>query len=205
MFSHFKNIETAFRHVRLFSLILILASMVICCYTIMESYRMVTAAQQRIYLLAGGKALEALSSERKDNLPVEARDHVKMFHYYFFSLDPDEKVIDTHIRQALYLSDASAKKMYDDLKENGFYSSIISGNVTQQILSDSIQISTDVYPYYFRYYGTQQIVRPTAILKRSLVTDGYLRNVSRSDNNAHGFLIEKWRILENKDLILQNR
>jgi hypothetical protein len=41
-------------------------------------------------------------------------------------------------------------------------------------------------------------VRPVTINKL-LVTQGYLRNVSRSDNNPHGFLIEHWETLANRD------
>ena len=37
------------------------------------------------------------------------------------------------------------------------------------------------------------------------ITEGFLRNVARSDNNPHGFLIERWRVLENKDLKTLNR
>jgi len=40
---------------------------------------------------------------------------------------------------------------------------------------------------------------------RSLITEGYLRNTLRSDNNPHGFLIEQWRTLENKDISIRNR
>ena len=200
MFRQLRNIETAFKHVRLFSFVLIAAVMVICCFTVYESYRMVTASQSRIYLLAEGKALEAFSAERKDNIPVEARDHIKTFHHYFFTLDPDEKVIDAHIRKALYLADGTAKKQYDDLREGGFYSGIISGNISQEVSADSVLVETARYPYYFRYYGQQRIIRLTAIVVRSLVTEGYLRSVSRSDNNPHGFLLEKWRIVENRDI-----
>lgn len=205
MFQQLKNIETAFKHVRLFTFVLIAACMATCCFAIYESYRMVTEANSRIYLLANGKALEALSAERKTNLPVEARDHIKMFHFYFFSLDPDEKVIEGNISRALYLADETAKQQYDDLKEGGYYAGIISGNVSQQVTADSIQVDMSIYPYHFKYYGVQKIIRPTAIVSRNLVTEGYLRNVSRSDNNAHGFLIERWRILENKDLDIQQR
>ncbi len=205
MFQQLKNIETAFKHVRLFTFVLIAACMATCCFAIYESYRMVTEANSRIYLLANGKALEALSAERKTNLPVEARDHIKMFHFYFFSLDPDEKVIEGNISRALYLADETAKQQYDDLKEGGYYAGIISGNVSQQVTVDSIQVDMATYPYHFKYYGVQKIIRPTAIVSRNLVTEGYLRNVSRSDNNAHGFLIERWRILENKDLDIQQR
>lgn len=205
MFQQLKNIDTAFKHVRLFTLVLIAASMCICCFTIYESYRMVTNAQGSIYLLANGKALQALSAERKDNVPVEARDHIKMFHYYFFSLDPDDKVIENNIGQALYLADGTAKKLYDDLKESGYYSGIISGNISQEVTADSISLDMESYPFRFRYYGKQKIIRPSSIVERSLVTEGYLRNVSRSDNNTHGFLIEKWHILDNKDLSTENR
>jgi conjugative transposon TraK protein len=205
MFQQFRNIETAFKHVRLFTFVLIAAVMAICCYTVTESYKMVNQAQERIYLLANGKALAALSAERRDNVDVEARDHIKMFHYYFFTLDPDDKVIDSNIKEALYLADGTAEKQYEDLKENGYYSSVIAGNISQQIAIDSVQLNLQNYPYYFKYYATEKIIRPTAIVTRSLVTEGYLRNVSRSENNAHGFLIERWRILENQDKDLQKR
>ena len=108
MFQQFKNIDTAFKHIRLFSLFLIAACVALCSYTIYKSYDIVTETQARIYILANGKALEAFSAERKDNIPVEGRDHVKMFHYYFFTLHPDDKVIQSNIQKALYLADGSA-------------------------------------------------------------------------------------------------
>ena len=40
---------------------------------------------------------------------------------------------------------------------------------------------------------------------QNLITEGNLRNVSRSDNNPHGFLIERWNTIENKDLAVENR
>ena len=166
---------------------------------------MVTHIQERIYILANGKALEAWSAERRDNIPVEARDHVKMFHHYFFTLDPDDRVIEGNITKALYLADASAKRQYDDLKESRYYSNIISGNISQEIVTDSIRIDTDQYPFHFRCYSKQKLIRTTSIVTRSLITEGYLRNVSRSDNNPHGFLIEKWSTLENKDIKTENR
>jgi len=205
MFKHFNNIETAFRHVRLFTFVIIAASITLCAFTIFESYKMVTGAQGRIYILANGKALEAYAADRKDNIPVEARDHIRMFHHYFFSLDPDEKVIESNIGRSLYLADATAKKQYEDLKEAGYYSSVISGNVSQEVSADSIVVDISAYPYRFRYYGKQKLVRPTATILRNLVTEGFLRNVSRSDNNSHGFLIERWRIVDNRDMETKRR
>ena len=205
MFKKTKNIDTAFRHIRVFSIAFLTGCIIISVFIAFKTYQLTAESQQRIYILANGKALEAYSADRKDNIPVEARDHVKMFHLFFFSLDPDEKVIQSNITKALYLADGSAKQQYDNLKENGYYSNLIAGNISQEIQSDSIIINTENYPYYFRYKGQQKIIRPTTIAIRNLVTEGYLRNVTRSDNNSHGFLIEKWRTLENLDINIQTR
>lgn len=205
MFRTTKNIDTAFRQVRLFSIGVLAVCLILTLFISYKSYQLASQSQQKIFILANGKALEAYAADRKDNIPVEARDHVKMFHHYFFSLDPDDKVISRNLSKALYLADGSAKQQYDNLKENGYYTNLISGNISQEIQADSILINTNDYPYYFRYKGLQKIIRPTTIVTRSLVTEGYLRNVSRSDNNAHGFLIERWKTLENADLNVENR
>jgi len=205
MFRQTKNIDTAFRHIRMFSIMVIATSFFVSVYALHKTSSSVNAAQQRIFILANGKALEAYAAERKDNIPVEARDHARMFHYYFFTLDPDDKVIQVNITKALYLADATAKRQYDNLKETGYYSSLISGNISQEINIDSIRIDINEYPYYFRMKASQKIIRPGSIVTRSLVTEGYLRNVSRSDNNPHGFLIERWKTLENKDLKTESR
>jgi len=203
MFQQLKNIDTAFKHIKAFSIILIIACLIISCFSLIKSYQAVQAAQNRIYILANGKALEAFSASRKDNIQVEARDHVKTFHQYFFSLDPDDQVIQANVSRALYLADGSAKAQYDNLRENGYYSNLISANISQEITVDSVQLNIDEYPYSFRCFATQKLIRSTSTSNRILITEGFLRNVSRSDNNPHGFLIEKWNTVSNKDTTIQ--
>jgi conjugative transposon TraK protein len=205
MFQQLKNIDTAFKHVRSFSFLLIIACVAISAYALYTAHDMVSKSQQKIFVLANGKALEAIASDRKENIPVEARDHVKMFHQWFFSLDPDDKVIQNNISKALYLADGSAKRVYESLKENNYYTGIISGNVSQVIGVDSVLVNILQYPYYFMCFATQRIIRPSSFTTRNLITEGYLRNVARSDNNPHGFLIERWTTIENKDLKTEKR
>jgi conjugative transposon TraK protein len=205
MFTHTQHIDTAFRHIKTFSVVLIICTLLICVFALYENHRVITETQQRIFILANGKALEAYGADRKDNIPVEARDHITMFHHYFFSLDPDEKTITANITRALYLADGSAKKQYDNLKESGYYTSLISGNISQQIIIDSVTVDINSYPFYFRCVAREKLIRTTSIVTRSLMTEGYLRNIERSDNNSHGFLIERWEIIENKDLKIENR
>src|SRR3546814_19785885 len=112
-----------------------------------------------------------------------------MFHHHFFTLGPDDKAIKAGITKALYLADGSAKRQYDNLVEGNYYSNLISGNVSQSIAIDSIEVDITNYPFRFRLHAVQEITRPTSIAERSLLTEGYLRNVPRSDTKPHGFQI----------------
>lgn len=201
MFTQFRNIDTAFSHIKRFSLFLIMACVLVSGYAVYKGFEMAARAQDRIYILANGKALEAFAGERKDNIAVEVRDHVRMFHHWFFTLDPDDKVIQQHMLKALNLADQSAKKSYDNLKEQGYFTGLISANISQVITVDSVALDLDRYPYGFRCYATQELIRSSSTVRRRLVTKGEVRNVTRSDNNPHGFLIQRWETLENVDVV----
>ncbi len=198
MIEQLKNIDTAFKHVRLFTAVLIIASFGTSAYFMWLCLSKITQAQEKIYVITGDKVLQATASNRKDNIPVEIRDHIKMFHENFFTLSPDEKAIEGSIKKSLYLADNSAKEQYDDLKEKGFYAGVISGNVSQQVICDSISLQLNNHPYLFRYFGKQIITRSTAVITRNLITEGRIRELGeRTDNNPHGFLIEKWQTIDN--------
>lgn len=205
MFKKAKNIDTAFRQMRMVSLVAIGALLFISCFMVYKSYDLAKSVQSKIYVLGNGKALEAFASERKDNIQVEAREHIKSFHRLFFTLTPDDKYILETITRSLYLADNSAKRQYDNLQESNYYLGIISGNVSQTILIDSVSLDVESIPYTFRCYAVQEITRPTSLVRRSLVTEGVLREVNRSTNNPHGFIIERWKIVQNKDLTVKNR
>ena len=205
MFKETKNIDSSFRHIKVFTFLVVAGCFLLCGFMLYKSYELSARVQDKIYILAGDQAMEAFASKRKDNVLVEAKSHISLFHIYFFTLDPDEKVIEKNISKALYMADGSAKTQYDNLKETGYYSNIISGNISQQISIDSVVVSIKSEPYYFHCYGTIKIIRPNSIVTRNLITQGFLRNVSRSDHNPHGFLIERWETLENKDIKTENR
>jgi conjugative transposon TraK protein len=208
MFQQFKNIDTAFRFARLFTLFFVGAVTAVCFYVVHRTTAVLEKDNQRVFVLFNGKLLEAMSIERSDSLAVEVRDHVKQFHLYFYSLQADGDVIKRHVNSALYLCDNSARQEYNNLLESGYYNSIISANVSQEVQDyDSIQVNVTKAPYYFRYFGKLKIIRATTILTRSLVTEGYVRIIKNgvSDNNPHGMLIEGWKVLDNKDLNLEKR
>jgi len=205
-FKSLKNIETSFRQIRFFGIIFICLCSVIVIYSLYSAYRFAELQRQKIYVLDEGKSLMlALSQDLSQNRPVEAREHVRRFHELFFTLSPDKNAIESNIRRALYLVDKSAFGYYKDWQEKGYYNRIISGNINQNLQVDSSVCNFDTYPYKVMTYAKQLIIRESNITERSLVTRCNLINSVRSDNNPHGFTMENFEIVENRDLRVVDR
>ena len=205
MFRSLKNIDSAYQQTKTLALLFMVLCFSVAAYAIYAARQTATAAQGRIYVLDQGNLLAAVSHNVKENRPVEAKNHVKRFHEYFFTLDPDAKAIEYNVSQALFLADESAQRAYESLKENGYYNNLIQANISQEIKVDSVSINAASYPYYARCYAHQQVIRASTITSRQLISECYLRDVSRSSNNPHGFLMEKWRVIQNNDLRTDRR
>jgi len=204
MFKKMKNLETAFQHVRGFTIAIVACAFLAVGYMAWLIKTEPIALQSKVYILSGNTAWSALAADKSAYLPMQARGHVRAFHEAFFTLDPDDKVIKQNLTKALYLADGSAKKVYDSLSVSGYYSGIMAGNISQRINVDSVQVDTRSPPYHFRCYATLHLIRSTSNVTQSLVTEGDLREVSRSDNNLLGFLIEHWTTVENKVLTVSS-
>ena len=200
-FKSLKNIETSFKQIRIIAIVFVVLCAGITGYALWNSYSFAEAQRQRIYVLDEGKSLMlALSQDLSQNRPVEAKEHIKRFHELFFTLSPDKNAIESNINRALFLVDKSAFRYYQDMQEKGYYNRIVSGNINQIIQIDSVACNFDVYPYQVMTYARQMIIRASNVTERSMVTRCNLINSVRSDNNPHGFTMEKFEILENRDL-----
>lgn len=201
MFKQLKNIDTAFQHVKRFSYLFLAANVLVMCFGIYKFSQVIRLERQTVHILYHGKVLQAFASERKSNLEVELRDHIKTFHQYFFNLSPEDVAIKAGIQKALYLADQSAKKAYDNLKEQGYYNNLIAANISQEITVDSTRLDVNQQPYRFTCYATQKLVRSSSTVYRRLVTQGTIRDLeAQTDNNPHGFLIQNWETLLNADV-----
>ena len=187
-FKSLKNIETSFRHLRLFGIVYLCACTLLVGYSVWKAYGFAEAQRQKIYVLDEGKSLMlALSQDLEQNRPVEAREHVRRFHELFFSLAPDKSAIEGNIQRAMFLSDRSAYAHY------------------QRIGIDSVKCDFNSYPYEVVTYARLSIIREKSVTERSLVTRGRLLNSTRSDNNPHGFILEAFRVVENRDIRVYDR
>ncbi len=205
-FKTLRNIENSFKQIRLYAIVFAVLCIAVAGYAVWQSYHFAELQRKKIYVLDNGKSLMlALSQDASINRPVEAREHVRRFHELFFTLAPDKNAIESNMKRAFNLADKSAFDYYKDLSEKGYFNRIISGNVQQRIEVDSVVCNFDTYPYAVKTYAKQFIIRSSNITKRSLITSCYLVNSVRSDNNPQGFNIERFRVLENKDMEVTER
>lgn len=195
-----KNIEAKIRLATFIAAGSLIASVLIVFIATYFAYKQVESARKSVYIMdGGGVPLKAKQTDVMINRPVEYRSQISRFHALFFTLTPDDKFIEYQMKQAMYLIDDSGAQQYNNLKENGFFNSVLSSSSVLTIQMDSIYL--DMPHKYFRYYGKQKIERRSSTVIRSLITEGYLKDLEiRSDNNPNAVLITNWKTLENKDL-----
>jgi conjugative transposon TraK protein len=174
------------------------SSIIISTLAFSYASKMITQEKKQIYVLNNNIPLVATRSNIEDNREAEYKAHISAFHDFFFSFPPDNDYISSQLKKAMYLIDASGVQQYNSLKEKGFFTSVVSTSSTITTQMDSIKL--DLNSMHWIYYGKQKIDRPSMITVRSLVTEGYVKDIPRSFNNPHGVLITNWKTIENKDI-----
>jgi conjugative transposon TraK protein len=193
-----KNIESKIRLASFVSIGSLLLAFFVSIAVSFYAYKQVVSARKSIYILDNNVPILAKQTDVQMNRPAEYKAHIDLFHSIFFSLTPDDRFIEYQMKRAMYLIDESGARQYNDLKEKGYFSSVLSSSSVLTLQADSIVL--DLPHLYFRYYGRQKIDRRSVTVSRSLITEGYLKDIPRSENNPHGVLITGWKTIENKDI-----
>ena len=164
-----------------------------CIYTTMQS-------NNKIYALDNQNNV-IIFNQVNENRKAEAEGHFRAFHHLFFNLSPDGKSIQKKItKQALELIDHTGKVYYDKLMEQNFFNNLIVRNITQELHIDSIKVENK-HPYTAYMWGKIYMIGTETIMSKTLITSGVMRNTNnRSPENPHAFIIESFRVIENKQL-----
>ena len=193
-----RDIEKSFSRMRTLSIVSVVASFVFALVVGVMAFNYSEQQRQKIYVLDQGKSLLlALQTDAILSKDIEIRDHVTRFHELMFTLSPQKQTISENLDRAFNLADRSAYDYSQDLAEKGYYSRLVSANISQQMIVDSVVFQGNGYPYQVKTYARQYVVRESTLSEYSFVSSCQLVNSSRSDVNPHGLMIEKFRVLEN--------
>lgn len=172
-------------------------SLVVVGMVCIFAYSLINEQRKKIYVIDHNVPLMVQQTELGANRGVEMQSHVNMFHLLFFTLPPDDAYIKNNLTKAMYLIDETGLAQYNNLKEKGYYNSILASSALLTIKTDSIKVDQN---NHFMYYAKQRIERETSIVTRLLITEGDLQEVPRTENNPHGLMIKRWKTVLNKDL-----
>ena len=193
-----QDIEKSFSRMRGLSIVSVVASFVFAFVVGVMALNYAEQQRHKIYVLDQGKSLLlALQTDAIMSKDIEIRDHVTRFHELMFTLSPQKQTISENLDRAFNLADRSAYDYSQDLAEKGYYSRLVSANISQQMLVDSVVFQGNGYPYQVNTYARQYVVRESTISEYSFVSSCQLVDAARSDVNPHGLMIEKFRVLEN--------
>lgn len=202
---HFETIESSFRKTKAVTLASVIASSLVAVASLIFAVSWVGSHTDNVYVLDKGGAFSATVSPDGVQRDLEAIDHVTRFHERLFNLSPSSEAIKRSVEQALVMADRSAYTYFNDLQEQGFYSRMVQGNVTQQILIDSVRVDMSSYPYPETTWAKVYVVRESNISSYDFVSTGRLVDVGRSKSNPHGFMLERFQVVRNERIETRRR
>ena len=196
-----KDIESSFKRLSSLTLVSVAGSLIFALIVGLYALYFADKQRQKIYVLDQGKSLLlALQTDAIMSKDVEIRDHVTRFHELLFTLSPQKQTIQENLDRAFNLADRSAWEYTQDLAEKGYYARLISANISQQMIVDSVKFVGNGYPWQVETYARQYVVRESTVSQYSFISTCQVLDGRRSDVNPHGLLIEKFKVVKN-DLV----
>ena len=205
LINHFNSIDASFRKMKFVTVLSLVCAAVIAVGSVAATGWFLEKSNGTIYVVDKGSAVMATRSQEDNHRELEARDHVSRFHELMFNLSPNAESIQRNLDRALVMSDKSAYDYWMDLSERGFYQRLVSANISQEFVADSIKVDMLSYPYKVTTYGKLYLLRESNITAYQFESNCRLVDVERSQNNPHGLMIERFSVTRNENIGTRKR
>lgn len=191
-----KDIPTSFALAKKAMAICLITSLIITIGSLSWAFYVTRHFAETAYILTenGQMALaKGISSTDIDTYRTpEIKSHIYTFHRLFWNVD--QFSFERNMNSALTMTGHAGKQLYLSLKAKGHFAKIKSQNLIQHLEIDSLQLDDSKTPYKAMLYGKLKISRTD---QRNERVDAFsasfeLHNVSRTDENPHGLLIENY-------------
>lgn len=202
---YFGGIDQELRSRKILVVATLLFSAAVCIGVVVASFMFVRQSRDTVYVVDKGSTIMASIADGDVQRDLEVEDHVRRFHELMFNLAPSTESQKRNLEQALHMADRSAYDWWRDQSEAGFYSRLVSANISQEIQIDSVQFSMQAYPYPARLFGKVYLTRESNITAYDFVSECRLSDVPRSRSNPHGLMIEKFTIKRYESLGTRKR
>ena len=186
----YKNIYEVLKTNRIIVLAVIAMAMLSTIISSFISYKMYDKSLKGSFAIGkNGEVIPLQWIQQKENLEVEALDHLRLFHTYFYDIDPIN--FESNIEKALWLGNSTVDNVYRQKKADGVYNRLMQYSLVQKVISIDSEIDLTIEPYPFRTVTVFQINRGSIIDTYELVSTGKLLQLEKRNfpKNTHGLLI----------------
>lgn len=203
---YFETIESSFKKTKLLTISTLVCAAVVAIGSLIFAFSYVGSNMNRIYVMDNqGATSVAQAVDASLTRGIECRDHVIRFHELLFNLSPTTETIENNVERAMTLADKSAYDYYRDMSERDYYRRLVSANIVQQIVVDSVKVDLSSYPHNTHTYAKLYLVRESNITSYAFESTGRLVEVGRSDANPHGLMLERFNVIKNDKIETRRR
>ena len=185
----YKNIYSILRINRMIVILVVLVAFLSSGFSLWSVYQMNRTMLNSMFAVhTDGSVLPLRLVEEQENLEVEAKAHLELFHSYFYGIDISN--YEAQLEKALWLGNTSVDNVYQQKKAEGIYNRLLQYSLVQRIQNIETELDLSQNAIGFRTTTIFDISRGEVIDTYELVTTGKLIKVDRHfPRNTHGFLI----------------
>lgn len=189
----YKNIYEVLKLNRFIVLAVIVLAMLSTITSSIISYKMYDKSLNGSFAIGkNGEVIPLQWVQERENLEVEALEHLRLFHTYFYGLDAT--TFESNIEKALWLGNSTVDNVYRQKKADGVYNRLMQYSLVQKVISINSEIDLTAEPYPFKTVTVFQINRGTMTDTYEMVTTGSLIHLEKRNfpKNTHGLLITNY-------------
>lgn len=185
----YKNIYGVLKTNRFIVLAVVIASALTCTVCVLMVIQLHRESTNSAFVVNGdGTVVPLKLVSQRENLAVEAKAHLELFHRYFYGIDASN--YERNLEKALWLGDVSVTDLYRQKQSEGVYNRLLQYSLVQEVVRVETQLEIQAEPYRFRSVILFKINRGSVTDTYELTTSGNLVHVDRNfPHNPHGLLI----------------
>lgn len=185
----YKNIYDVLHTNRFIVMATIFGSVITCCFSTYMVLKLHNNSMDSAFVInSDGSIIPLKMVSQRENLEVESKTHLTLFHQYFYGIDASN--YEKNLEKALWLGNSSIDALYHQKKVDGVYNRLLQYALVQKVISIESIVDIQEEPFPFTTRTVFNINRGPITDIYELTTSGNLMRVDRNfPHNPHGLLI----------------
>lgn len=188
----YKNIYDVLRINRFIVLSVVIGAFLTSAFSVYMVISLHRDSRDKAFVVNGdGNVIPLKLASQRENLAVEAKAHLELFHRYFYGLNANN--YKNSLEKALWLGDQSVAELYGQKQSEGLYNRLLQYSLVQEVVRVDPKVDIGQEPYGFEVKCLFKINRGTVTDTYELTTTGNMVRVDRNfPHNTHGLLIRNF-------------